>query len=257
MLSIRCLLATALFLAGSTLVADAQVHLHGRVIDDTSEEPIAGAVVDLINAHGFRLQRRITDEWGQFSFSARGSGPVRLRAERLGYRATTSPPLHFDGYQVYSLELRLDVEAVLLAPLEVVTRAHSAGSPTLAGFHQRRQTGVGWYMTREQIEQRKASRLSDILAMVPGVSVRRSIVYMRRPNCPAQVFVDGFHINRSPPLPRGGRLSTTEMFPIDQVVQPGAVEGIEVYQGLSRVPAEFLSPEAACGVVAIWTRRGA
>ena len=45
-------------------------------------------------------------------------------------------------------------------------------------------------------------------------------------------------------------------FRIDEVISPGSVEGIEVYRGLSTVPAEFLNPDAECGVIAIWTRRG-
>jgi hypothetical protein len=28
-----------------------------------------------------------------------------------------------------------------------------------------------------------------------------------------------------------------------------------VYRGLSGVPAEFLTPEARCGVIALWTQR--
>lgn len=260
----RHILAAVLLLL-SAVAADVQVHLHGRVIEDTSEQPIVNATVVLQDARGRRLARQITDETGRFSFAVRGSGPVRLQAERMGYRRTVTPILHFDGYTVYNLEVRLDIEAVLLAPLEVVARSRSGVSATMAGFDQRRRSGIGWFMTREEIERRKPSMVTDILAMVPGVWLQSSggasgrTVYMARGrNCPAQIYIDGFHINRNvPPMPvSGGHLSTTEAFPIDDMIRPGSVEGIEVYQGLSRVPAEFLTGEAACGVVAIWTRRG-
>lgn len=253
----RLLAAVFLFLCATA--ADAQVHLHGRVIEDGSEQPIVNAAVVLQDGYGRRLARQITDETGRFSFAVRGSGPVRLRAERIGYQRTTTPPLHFDGYTMYRVEIRLDVDAVLLAPLEVVTRSRSGVSPTLAGFDLRRRNGLGWYITREEIERRNPNRVTDILATVPGVSLHRQVVYMSRGrHCPAQIFIDGFRINRSlPPMPvTGERFSTTEAFPIDDMVRPSSVEGIEVYQGLSRVPAEFLTAEAACGVVAIWTRRG-
>jgi hypothetical protein len=42
---------------------------------------------------------------------------------------------------------------------------------------------------------------------------------------------------------------------IDQFVPVEWVEAIEVYRRPSEIPAEFLG-NAACGVVAIWTRRG-
>lgn len=254
----RFLSLTAVFLLLSAVAAEAQVHLHGRVIEDGSERPIANATVVLQDSRGRGLARRITDESGQFSFLVSGSGPVRLRAERIGYQRTTTPPLHFDGYTMYRVEIRLDVDAVLLAPLEVVTRSRSGVSPTLAGFDLRRRTGLGWYITREEIERRNPNRVTDILATVPGISLHRQVVYMSRAvNCPAQIFIDGFHINRPiRPMPGGPGPTSTEMFPIDEMVNPASVEGIEVYKGLSRVPAEFLTPEAACGVVAIWTRRG-
>lgn len=254
-----CRLIGAGLLLLCATVADAQVHLFGRVIENTTEQPVIGATVVLQDGRGRRLAQRITDEEGQFSFVVGEKGPVGLQAQRIGYQRTTTPLIHFDSYTSYMVEVRVDVAAVPLAPLEVVARSRAAVSPTLAGFEERRRSGMGWFMTREDIEKRNAGRVSDLVAMAPGVLIQRRIVVMARAsNCPAQIFVDGFHINRSTaPLPgaRRGR-STTELFPIDEVVQPGSVQGIEVYQGLSRLPAEFRTPDAACGVVAIWTRRG-
>jgi hypothetical protein len=67
--------------------------------------------------------------------------------------------------------------------------------------------------------------------------------------CATQIFVDGFLVNRGGP---GG----VNDIRLDDVVSPGSVEGIEIYRGLSTVPAEFLNADAACGVIAVWTRRG-
>lgn len=64
--------------------------------------------------------------------------------------------------------------------------------------------------------------------------------------CPVQIFLDGRLITRG---------AVMEV-PVDDLVTPEAVEGIEVYRGLSTVPPEFLTPNSRCGVVAIWTRRG-
>lgn len=256
------LLAVGLLLLGAAAAAEAQVHLYGRVIEDASEQPIAGADVVLQDARGRVVASRTTDELGQFRFLVEQTGPVRLRVGRVGYRPVTTPELDFGDYTLFSVEVRLAVEAVLLAPLEVVGRSRSSLSPTLAGFERRRQGGTGWYVTRADIERQKPDRVTDLLATAPGVAIHRRIVFMGRAGgCPAQIYVDGFLLNRPTPAGSGmgpGRRtpSSTEMFPIDDVVKPDVVEGIEVYQGLSRVPPEFLSPEAACGVVAVWTRRG-
>jgi hypothetical protein len=61
-----------------------------------------------------------------------------------------------------------------------------------------------------------------------------------------QIFLDGMLITRGSP---GGEVL------IDDIVNPLDVEAIEVFRGLASVPPEFLTPDARCGVVAIWTRR--
>jgi hypothetical protein len=255
--SYRCLLVAFLLLLCAPPGA-AQVQLHGRVIDDQSEEPISGATVVLQEARGRTLARQVTDQMGQFSFVTRAGGPIRLQAERIGYPVATTPPLDLQGYTLYRVEVRLSAAAVVLAPLEIVTRSRSAASPTMSGFERRRRSGTGWFTTREELQRGEATSVSDILRRAPSISIRRRIVYTARGGgCPAQIYIDGFHINRPIRAVPGRRApSTTEAFPIDEMVAPVSVEGIEVYQGLSTVPAEFLSPEAACGVVAIWTRRG-
>jgi hypothetical protein len=257
MQNIHCLLAAVLLFGAPA--ADAQVRLQGRVIEDSSEQPIAGATVVLYqNGNGRRIGRQVTDATGHFGFVISEHGRVQMQVEHIGYRRTTTPALDLGTYTFYRVEVRMDVEAVLLAPLEVMSRSRSDVAPTLAGFEQRRASGLGWFVTRREIEQRNPSRVSDLLATAPGVAIQRRIVFMARAGspCPAQIYVDGFHINRSIGQVAGRRMSTTEMFPIDDLVKPGAVHGVEVYAGISRVPLEFLTPEATCGVVAIWTRRG-
>lgn len=261
----RTALLLAACLATGAVAAEAQVQLHGRVIEDASSEPVAGATVLLQDAGGRTIARQTSDPLGLFHFPVGHGGSVRLVAERIGYRRTTTPVLHLEGYTLLRVEVRMDPAAVPLAPLEIVARSRAGRAPTLVGFDDRRQAGVGWFITREEIETRNPSRVTDLLATAPGVALhssgvggRRTVYMARSSTCPAQIFVDGFLMNRplrSAPAGRRG-VSTTEAFPIDDLVQPGAVEGIEVYQGVSRVPAEFRTENPGCGVVAIWTRRG-
>ncbi|MGH7482163.1 MAG: TonB-dependent receptor plug domain-containing protein, partial [Longimicrobiales bacterium] len=187
---------------------------------------------------------------------------IRFRATRAGYLDNTTPFLYFDRHSYFGIEIRLDPEVVLLAPLEVVARLPAIRSPVLSGFEHRLATGMGWYLTREDFERFRPTYVTDLLARAPGVRIEsngrgnRPTVRMTQGavpgrDCPVQIFVDGMLLNPRTALPGRG-----ESFSIDDVVSPASVEGVEVYGGLSTVPPEFLNPEAHCGVVAIWTLRG-
>jgi hypothetical protein len=264
MRSFRSLLCCSLLLCGAAS-ADAQVNILGRVIEDASQLPVAGVNVQLQTDRGRTLERGVTDAMGRFHFVSTTTTPVRIHAARAGYQATTTPVMRLDGFMTFQVEVRMDVDVVPLAPLEVVARYRMSVGPTLAGFEHRRQGGMGIFLTREQIEQRSQGEVTDILATLPGVWLQRSatgnrrIVHMARAlQCPAQIFVDGFHVNRSgrqAPGRMGRSTAMTDAFPIDDLVKPGTVHGIEVYQGVSNIPAEFRTADAECGVVAIWTRR--
>jgi hypothetical protein len=60
------------------------------------------------------------------------------------------------------------------------------------------------------------------------------------------VFLDGRLATRDAP---GG-----DVF-VDDLVSPLDIETIEVFRGLGSIPPEFLTPQARCGVIAIWTKR--
>lgn len=248
-------LATGLLLLSAGGL-DAQVTVHGRVLEDETEAAIPAAGVILTAPDGRLLQEVVTDGDGFFRFDPVTREAVRLEVSRLGYASTTTSVLHFDEYDLFRVELRLTPEAVLVAPLEVVARSR-AGGPVLEGFEDRRATSAtGWFFTREDIERLRPSFVTDVVARVPGVRLESSgrgaqrTLSMSRTaamgRCPVQVFVDGFGLNAG----TGGEVA------LDDAVALPSVEGIEVYRGLSSVPAPFMSPEAHCGVVAIWTRRG-
>jgi hypothetical protein len=238
-----------------------QVHIVGRVIDDATERPLGDAQVTVRTTDGRFLARMETEPTGAFEFKVDRVSAVRIDIRRMSYRANSMPILHFDGRRFFQVEARLAPDAILLAPLEVIAWSEVDPSPFLEGFRQRLRGGLGLYITREDIEARHPTYVADLLREIPGIMVTGSGVGARASvqvgrsvasRCETQIYVDGFLLNRRTGVGR----SLIEDFRIDDAVTPLSVEGIEVYRGISSVPAEFLNPDAECGVIAIWTRRG-
>jgi hypothetical protein len=258
----------------------AQATLNGTVLDNDTDRPVSTAVVELLR--GGRVLRSVAaTEAGAFSFGVAPSETYQLHVRRPGYSTVTTPPLRLPNLGVshgetLSIEIRLDEAAVLLAPLTV--RARSRGIPrVLQGFYDRRERRMGGhFFTREEIDRRGAVQVTDILREVPGVELRSrngssflQSVYFRggglsEGDCPVQIFVDGVLTNRRVLRERATLDSTASQASfqsddgpgIDTVVSPEFIEAIEVYRGLGSVPAEFLSVDAKCGVIAIWTTSG-
>ena len=242
--------------------AAGQVRIVGRVVDDLTEFPIPNVRITLLARDGTTLARTETDGTGTFDFSVRRRSGVKIEAARFGYVSNTTPVLYFDNRIFFQVEVRLDPDVILLAPLEVIAWSERPENAMLEGFRRRRETGLGTFITREEFEQRKPSLVTDLLREVPGLDVAstgsgtRPVVRIERAgnrDCTTQIFVDGFLVNRRAIGSDGYRPID---FRIDDAVSPASVEGIEIYKGLGTVPAEFLNPDAICGVIAIWTRRG-
>lgn len=262
--SLLCLVlpsaAVVISAAGAMAQVRGEVRIGGTVIDDESAAPIPGVRLELLNRRGSVLARSITGDDGSFRFVVPQHGAYRFRADRIGYQVTTTPALWTEDHDTVRVEIRLDPDAVLLAPLEVTAWSRRVRpSPVTEGFRDRLGSGIGHFFTREDIERRRPALVTDLLASVPGVhlqssgrGMQRQVLMTRRgEHCPAQIFVDGFLLNGS------SRATADADFTLDDAVSPAVVEGIEVYQGLSTIPAQFLNPDARCGAVVVWTRRGA
>ena len=252
-------LALALF---SSMPAAGQVRVEGRVIDDLTTTPIPGAEVHVLSRDGSVLRRTTANDMGIFTFEVRRASAVRIRASSLGYESATTPILYFGEREFFRVEVRLDPDAILLAPLEVIAWSERPENAIMEGFYRRQETGLGTFITREEFEERRPSLVTDILREVPGLEVAgsgtgtRPVVRIPRAgnrDCTTQIFVDGFLLNGRR---IGGDGYRPMDFRIDDAVSPLSVEGIEIYKGLGTVPAEFLNPDAICGVIAIWTKRG-
>lgn len=252
---------TVLAALGWTGSVAGQVEITGRVIDNETLAPISGVDIRLSYS---RLEwkvtdRAFTDEQGRFAFTAEEGGGYIFRAKRIGYEDVETPILWTDTFSDYQLEIRLDPDAVLVAPIEVLARAKGDDSPVLAEFQHRVESGFGHYITYQDIQQLKPGRVTDLLARVPGLRLEssgtglRRDVYMRGGHgltrCKAQIFVDGMLWSRR--LPGEAQSAYT----VDDAILPADVFGIEVYTGLATIPAQYLTPGSRCGVVAIWTRR--
>lgn len=234
--------------------------IRGSVLDETTGAGIAN--VDLTFIDGSRRMRAsaMTDSAGNFTLTAVPPGSFRLRASRFGYVEALTPYWRVDGGEVLTVTVRLHPDAMLLAPLEIEASVRSR-SPVLSNYYQRLNRRMGGiFITREEIERSNAGALTDLLRAVPGVrieggfgqharavTITRAIAVSSFGNgCPVQIYLDGVLASRN----------NSEPVPVDELATPAVLEGIEIHRGLSTVPPEFLTPEARCGVIALWTRRG-
>jgi TonB family protein len=182
---------------------------------------------------------------GAFRLADISAGNAVLEVRRLGYRPASTAVTIAAGS-----ELRVDVELApvpeQLAPVQVGQKAEVYDS-RLKGFNDRKSKHVGYFVTRERLDRMNSHRFVDALREMPGVSMRTLrggvvTVSIRGSRCAPMFYMDGF------PAVAGA-------MDLDMVDLSG-VEGIEVYGGMTSIPAEFMAVAGAegCGVIAVWSR---
>lgn len=119
------LLAAALLAA---VPAAAQV-LEGRVTESQTLQPVVGARVTLLDETGEAVASAVTDAQGAFRLQSPGAGEFRLRAERVGLRATLTRTVGLAPGEAVQVEVRMAPEPVVLdsAVVAVPQRAGIAG----------------------------------------------------------------------------------------------------------------------------------
>jgi hypothetical protein len=224
--------------------------IRGRVVDATTQRGIREVEVTLTDSAGTQARLVVTDSVGAFRFMVDAAGSYKLRAERIGYTATSVEGVQVERAEEIEIQLKMGVEAIPLEPLVVVARRPERLG-RLGEFYDRLEwmgkLGTGRFITRAEIEARNPSETTDLLRTVPGlrVTAARNVVVTRQGSgCPPSVFIDGMLLTRD------NRSS------INDFVVPQVIEGVEIYRGPSEVPPQY-HDRAGCGAILIWTRRGA
>jgi hypothetical protein len=220
------------------------VFVRGAVTERTSGAAIANVAVRIANTPLTAL----TDAAGRFQFERVPIGDFQLRIEHLAYAAISTPLLVRD--EDLDAAVRMTPAAIPLEP--VIVTAFSQRLDRV-GFYERERRGIGTFIGRKQVDAMNVQHASDLLRSVPSA---RLIPQTTRRNAPPN-SLSGRGACRFKFIVDGTR--TLADFEMD-FVAAHVIEGVEVYSGLSEVPALFkahATPDAGsalCGVVAIWTR---
>ena len=240
--------------------------LVGRVVDNRTNEAVAGATVRL------GAMTATTDVRGWFALEAPAVERAELRIASIGYAARTDS-VGLELNRTNEVIVRLTAQPIELPAISVTVR--SAWLERNGVYERMHHSGLsGHWITRADIEKRNPTFLTDLLRDVPGAKMHRhpegqfglagrQIVRFSRmegsglrasglpkvmelPGCQPLLYLDGRrHYDR---VERGYQI-------IDDfnVVNPVALEAVEIYVG-GNAPIEFRNE--SCGVILLWTRRG-
>jgi hypothetical protein len=226
--------------------------LVGHVVEEGTDQPVSSAAIVIINEDGREQGNTTTDDDGWFQFAMAAPGPYTIRITHIAYVSWRSESIDLGRGETVEIEVRLGTNVIPLEPLVVTTRSASRGR--LAEFHRRLENNpFGRFIVREDIERRPAARVTDLLRIMPGITIRpaggafaRYLITMRggaAGGCLPYLYVDGVRIRQSPD------------FPIDDLLSPNMLEGVEIYTSFATAPAEYQA-SSGCGVVLFWTRSG-
>jgi len=222
--------------------------IKGTVVTTSTLAPVVGAQVALVGAG--RTVR--TDKSGSFIFDSLMAGTYLVQVRGVGDE-TPMTQVPVGRREIIDLEVKLGkADAVVLpdlvatAPEPVKPDAWIEGMRLPTEFVARKKIGMGQYITREEILERRPPTVTDLFRGVRGVVLScRAGICIPRPvrsqqNCNPIVIVDRVSADAS---------VLAGMIPND-------IEAIEIYLGMSTVPAEYLqaTDRAQCGMIVVWTR---
>lgn len=236
-------LSSALLAAGVALLLHSpgaraqQASITGRITSAESGEPIEGAEVVLTDTkHG-----AVTSGGGLFRIEEIRPGRYTLSIHYLGTKSEDFE-VRLDPREDLDVAFDLEMRVIPVPELKVTVNDRPPVGK-LYGFYRRSETNPGYFITREDIEDRSTVRTTDLLRQVPGLDIgagrlgHTPVTMSRRDGCVPDYYVDGAH---------------APYFDVNNL-QPRDIAGIEVYRGNSEVPVEFKHADR-CGVIVLWTR---
>jgi hypothetical protein len=216
--------------------AGAQTPTVVGVVRDSAGVPIPNAEILVLG------RRAYSDSVGRFYLSIPGADTMTISVRRLGFEGV-SFAVSAKDIADNSLDVVLRKVAAELAVVEVTGMEDRAKTP-LRGYDERRNKGLGTFVTREEIEKRNTRLITDVLRQSRGVVVKKgaiSFAAYQNKSCSPMLWLDG---QAAPGLSLDA-ISATD------------VEGIELYQSISSTPSEFRrgNVQTECGTIVIWTKR--
>lgn len=230
--------------------------LAGRVLDSSTGVAVPTAEVALLDSRGAPVGLAVSDSSGWFLLRLADAGIYRLEFSGPGYSPLTVDSVMVGDGEDVVLELRLGPRPFEVEPITVVSRRAVPGP--LRDFYwraeQHQKTGRGVVVDRVELMKFTGMASRHVLAQqvfvketVRGGPARilikkRMIRIGGDTHCEPDYYLDG--------LPVG---------PLGVLAIPASdLEGLEIYRGVSEVPAAFQRRRNAveCGVILAWTRRG-
>lgn len=223
------------------------------VVTDTLLRPLGAADVSVVGT-GARV---LTGENGRFRMLQVPPGQYLLVVRRIGF-SPTSGVIEVPNGDTLRLSYALLRSGQILDTMRVSERRVTM---RMLEFEQRRATGTGQFITREEIDRRGSLQAADYMRYMRGVQVSQittsafagTMALSRREGggfdenqqqkyCTMQILLDGIVLPRN--------------FNLDLLPPPKQIAGIEAYTGPATIPPQFGGVDRRCGVIAVWTRDG-
>ena len=189
-----------------------------------------------------------TDSLGRFSLSGLPLGVQVLRARKVAYKVRYFSARLTAGEE-WTGKVIVARLPQILAEIAVVGKwgkpPQYASTAKYDDFYRRRAGRNGRYLTREEIDKRPATRLTQLLAGMPGLRVGfdrpggDEIEFNTCPTTGVSIWVDGQRLSGS----------VGELL---KVITASDIEALEVYSRESVIPAEFR--DSSCAAIVAWTR---
>jgi hypothetical protein len=213
--------------------------LRGVVTAQEGGRALAGALVRVADGPDARANER-----GEFVITGAPAGTRMLEIRAVGFYPDRRA-VHIAAAHDAALRIALPTLKAVLDTVKV--RADRIADRHRSGFADRRKTGLGRFLTAEDIERRQPVYLSEIFRTLPGVQQFGQ-------GMDSQVLVRGAFGYCTPTIVvNGAVLANFSANDLDMLVNPREVMGIEVYTG-AMVPPQFQGGMTGCGSIVVWTK---
>jgi hypothetical protein len=209
-------------------------------ISDANGNPVKGARVAVDNDAAVAISR----DDGRYSLVGLRAGTRSLNVRRLGFEPADIP-VELSSVQPRQLNVKLSKFVPVLETVRI-SALRTLGLDRV-GFSERKNTGMGRYLTPEQLDRWNSPRINDALRMVPSLRTGRTAdgrttISGRFGDC-VRYFIDGHLWSDMSEGP-------------DMFISGPEIGAIEVYSPQSS-PAEFMAYDRwgrPCNSVVVWTK---